>query len=194
MDFKKLVEDARSVRRYDESRAVSMVELTQLSDMARLTASAGNFQPLRHMLVNDADMREAVFGCLGWAGYLPTWPGPDEGQRPAAYIILCSAPENADHAQVDAGIQGQTIMLGARSMGLGCCMLGSVNREKLAQALSLPSDHAIVYVMALGAPAEEVVIEELASGGSIKYWRDADDAHHVPKRSGAETVIGRFGT
>lgn len=95
--------------------------------------------------------------------------------------------------QVDAGIQAQTILLGARSMGFGGCIFGSVNRDKLAAIIDLPADHSIVYVIALGVPGEEVVMEELAPGGSIKYWRDADDKHHVPKRTLAETVIGRFG-
>lgn len=193
MNFKDLVAATRSTRRFDESRTITMAELEELADMARMTQSATNAQPLRHVLITDDDTRAKVCATLGFAGYLPNWPGPDEGEQPAAYIVLCAGPDNGAYLQVDAGIQSQTILLGARSMGFGGCMFGSINREKLGEIIDLPEAHSIVYVIALGVPGEDVIIEELAPGGSIKYWRDADDKHHVPKRTLAETVIGRFG-
>jgi hypothetical protein len=33
------------------------------------------------------------------------------------------------------------------------------------------------------------VLEAMAQGGDIKYWRDDQGVHHVPKRSLGEIII-----
>ena len=48
MEFKKLVRENRSYRGYDGTYQVSKEELVQLVDMARLTPSGMNRQPLRY--------------------------------------------------------------------------------------------------------------------------------------------------
>ena len=45
-------------------------------------------------------------------------------------------------------------------------------------------------MLALGKPAEKVVIEDLGADGDIRYYRDGEDVHHVPKRTLAELIIG----
>jgi hypothetical protein len=57
-------------------------------NLARLSASAANLQPLRYILSNDPHKNELIFSCLAWAAYLKDWPGPPEGERPSAYIIM----------------------------------------------------------------------------------------------------------
>ncbi|MBU1247182.1 MAG: nitroreductase family protein [Proteobacteria bacterium] len=193
MDFKQLVATTRSTRRFDECRAISMAELESLVDLVRLSASAGNLQPLRYMLVTDSKTRAKVFSTLGWAAYLPKWAGPEEGERPMAYLVQCMVTAIGNNAQVDAGIQAQTLLLGARSTGIAGCVFGSVNRDKLAEVVDLPETCEILYVIALGAPGEPVVVDELAPGGDIKYWRDADGTHHVPKRTLEELILSRYG-
>lgn len=189
-----LIRRARSFRRFKEKEAVPMAVLESLVDMARLSPSAGNHQPLRYVLVTDPAKRAEMFPCLGWAAYLKDWKGPAEGERPAAYVVVLCHEESGGVPQVDAGLAMQSMRLGAQELGLGGCMLGSVNRDKLALLLGLAPGLSILYVLALGKPAEEVVLEELAPGGDIKYWRDEKDAHHVPKRTRDEMVVGRFGT
>lgn len=192
MDFKELVAATRSVRRFREREHVPMAALEALVDMARLSASAGNLQPLRWVLVNAHADCARVFGTLGWAAYLPRWSGPEVGERPAAYLVLCAEQER-DTLQVDAGIALQTVMLGARSMGLAACVFGSVNRERLAEHLELPGAARVLYVVALGRPVEEVALEPLARDGDIKYWRDAESVHHVPKRALDDVILARLG-
>ncbi|MEZ5001000.1 MAG: hypothetical protein R2744_11565 [Bacteroidales bacterium] len=61
-------------------------------------------------------------------------------------------------------------------------MIGSIAKDALRQAVSIPEDYAILLVLALGKPAEKVIIDNVVKG-DIKYWRDNAGVHHVPKRS-----------
>ncbi len=192
MKFFDLVNATRSCRRFDASQPLGMDALEKLVDLARRTASAGNLQPLQYALCCEPAMNEAVFATLGWAAYLPDWPGPAAAEQPTGYIVIGNNEHIVDKLICDHGIAAQTIMLGATEMGLGGCILGSVNREKLSKALDLPEKLRILLVLALGVPAETCVLEPLGPEGSIKYYRDDQGVHHVPKRSLDEIIVARF--
>jgi hypothetical protein len=57
------------------------------------------------------------------------------------------------------------------------------------QALRLPEHFEILLAPALGAPKETNRIELVGAGGNIKYWRDAQGVHHVPKRWLDEIIL-----
>lgn len=157
--------------------------------MARLSASAANRQPLKYILSWSPQRNELIFPCLAWAGYLKQWPGPAEGERPAAYIIVLGDTRISQSFGCDHGIAAQSILLSAVEQGLGGCMLSAVNRPQLAQALHIPPHFEILLVLALGKPKETVVVEALPPGGAVEYWRDDHQVHHVPKRDLAELLI-----
>ena len=69
------------------------------------------------------------------------------------------------------------------------CMIGSIQREGLRKELEIPTHLEILLVIALGKPKESVEIEVIGSAGDVKYWRDENDIHHVPKRSLDEIII-----
>ena len=177
--IKELVRTNRSYRRFYEDERVSRETLVDLVDTAHLTPSAANRQPLRYKLVTDAAECAKVFATLGWAGYLKDWDGPEAGERPAAYIVL--AGPAAVNSQQDEGIVAQTLLLAAVEKGLGGCMLGNVKKEALAKELALPQELAVKLVIALGKPKEEIVIDEIRADGDIKYYREPNQVHHVPK-------------
>ena len=190
MPVKDLVRKNRSYRRFDESVRVPADTLRELVDLARLSASAANLQPLKFVLANTPEETAAVFPHLAWAGYLPDWPGPSEGERPAAYVIIVGDKGiNSAMGGCDKGIAAQSILLGATEKGLGGCMIGAIKRDGLRQALALPDGYEVVLVIALGQPNETVVIDPVGEDGSIKYWRDENDVHHVPKRSLDELIL-----
>ena len=188
--IEELVKANRSCRRFYQDQAISRDTLTGLVNLARLSASAANLQPLKYLLSHAPERNQAIFSCLAWAGYLQDWPGPPEGERPSAYIVMLGDKELSQDFGVDPGIAAQSILLGAREKGLGGCILGSIQRDRLRQFLKLPEKYDICLVIALGKPKEEVVLEELPPDGSVKYWRDEKGVHHVPKRRLEDVIIG----
>jgi nitroreductase len=188
--IRQLILKNRSYRRFYEEKKISEKTLRELVDLARLSACAANIQPLKFMLSFDAGRNELIFKNLSWAGYLKDWPGPAEGEKPAGYIIILGDRQIDTNFYCDHGIAAQSILLGAVEKGLGGCILGVVNRDGLAAAMKIPQRYEILLVIALGVPKEKVVIENVGAKGSIKYWRDEDNVHHVPKRSLDELIIG----
>ena len=132
-----LVKANRSCRRFYEDHAVKLKQLQDLVDLARLSASAANFQPLKYILACQPEMNVKIFSCLAWAGYLKNWPGPGPGERPAAYIVILGDTEISKNFGCDHGIAAQSILLGAREKGLAGCVLNSINREALQEILNI---------------------------------------------------------
>jgi nitroreductase len=180
--LRELVRKNRSYRRFRQDVPIEIETLRGLVDLARLSASGKNLQVLRYMISCDPAPNAQIFANLAWAGYLPDWPGPIEGERPAAYIIALSNPSASPYLSVDLGLAMQNILLGAVEKGLGGCILGSVQRKKVSEILGIPEPYEIQFVVALGEPMETVVVEEIGPDGDVKYWRDAQATHHVPKR------------
>ena len=189
MMIKDLIIKNRSVRRFQENVAVERETLRELVDLARLSASAANMQPLKYVLSCEPERNAHVFRHIGWAGYLKDWPGPAKGERPAAYIIILGDTEISEFTDCDHGIAAQSILLGAAEKGLAGCMIGTVRRKELSAALEIPPRYKILLVLALGKPAEKVVLETAGPDGNIEYWRDADGVHHVPKRPLDELIL-----
>ncbi|HUU94920.1 MAG TPA: nitroreductase family protein [Phycisphaerae bacterium] len=187
--LKDLILQNRSYRRFRENVPIERETLRELVDLARLSPSAANLQPLKYILSCDPETNALVFPHLAWAGYLTEWPGPAEGERPAAYIIILGDTQIIQSFGCDHGIAAQSILLGAAERGLGGCMIGSIQREALRAALNIPERYTILLVLALGQPAETCVIEPVGETGDIKYWRDAADTHHVPKRTLDELIL-----
>ncbi len=184
-----LVRRSRSIRRFDPSRPVSRDTLKKLVALARLCPSGQNRQPLRFVLSADRETNETIFAHLRWAGALADWDGPAPDERPAAYILILHDTRITADAGQDPGITAQTMLLGAVEQGLGGCMIGSIARPALRAALALPDALEIRLCVALGAPAEQVQIDELGPDGDVRYWRDEQGTHHVPKRSLSELIV-----
>lgn len=189
MRLKELVLKNRSYRRFYQDLPVEQDTLRQLVDLARLSASGANRQPLKYLLSCDPEKNALVFPQLGWAAYLKDWPGPAEGERPSAYIIILGDRGIKASFDPDQGIAAQSILLGATERGLGGCIIATIRKEKLRQALRIPEQYEILLVLALGKPKEIVRIEPVGPDGNIKYWRDEEGTHHVPKRSLNEIIL-----
>lgn len=187
-----LIRKNRSCRRFYQSQAVDLETLERLINLARLSASAANLQPLKYILSSNLKINAQIFPCLGWAGYLKDWPGPAEGERPAAYIVILGDIGIAKNFGCDHGIASQNILLGAREIGLACCIIESIDRKKLGDILNISPKFKILLVIAIGKPREKVVLEAVGPNGDIRYWRDDKEIQHVPKRSLNDIIVDSY--
>ena len=189
MLFKELAIRNRSFRRFDEQFVIDRDTLVELVELARYAASGRNAQPLKYFLSCDPVLNGEIFPTLSWAGYLKEWPRPREGERPSAYIVVLLDRSISDIFLCDDGIAMQNILLGAVEKGLGGCIIRSINKPKLTSILQLSEHLDIIDVVALGKPIEKVVIANIKEDGDIKYYRDENGVHYVPKRALDELIV-----
>lgn len=192
--IKDLIKKNRSVRGYDNSRDVTIEELREMVDCARLSASSVNMQPLKYILVNTVDGKARVLKQVSFAAKLSTLKLPYRGSEPMAYIVICQ-DEQISKSETgflrDVGIVAQSITLAATELGLGACMLGYFSPDKLRQALDLSENLKPLLVISLGKSVEDIRIVEIEEGESTDYYRDEAGIHYVPKRKLDDVIITR---
>lgn len=188
--IREINQKSRSHRQFDGSVILSRETLLDLVETARFCSSGGNLQPLRYVLCDTEEKREKIFPLTNWARLLKDFPGPGKRERPGGYLVICTDKTMGEPQSfsTDVGIAAQTIMFAAVEKGLGGCMIASFNRQKFSELFSLPDTLAPVLVLALGKPADTVLLEDLEVGKNTDYYRDAQ-GHHVPKRRLEDIVL-----
>ena len=69
-------------------------------------------------------------------------------------------------------------------------MIASFKREETAKALGIdPSLYSLDLVLALGKPKETVKVVPLKADGDVRYYRDENQVHYVPKRSLEDVLL-----
>ncbi len=184
-----LIQKNRSYRRFHHEKKIEYDQLKALVDLARLSPSGANFQPLKYYLACDERENNEIFSTLRWAGHLKDWPGPEPSERPTAFITIVHDKLITETIGWDQGFAAQSIMLGAVELGLGGCIIASIDKPQLSEILALPKHLEILLVLALGYPKEDVQIEPMSDPIKVAYWRDETQTHHVPKRSLSEVII-----
>lgn len=187
--IKDLILRNRSYRRFYQEKTIERSTLVDLVDLARLSPSGANKQALRYVLSNSKDENDKIFANIFWAGYYKDWKGPQEGEKPSAYMVILKDTAFGSIGGQDEGIAVQSILLGAVELGLGGCIIGNIDKKKLAEELNIDDKYEIALVLALGYPKEEVIIDKVNESGDIKYWRDENQVHHVPKRNIEELIL-----
>jgi len=185
--LKDLVLRNRSFRKFQADHLVPVETLKSLIDLARVTPSSKNRQPIEYILVTVKDETDFVFNQLSWAKHLKNWAGPKKEERPPAYIIMLLDTMLNEQALIDAGISAQTILLGAVEKGLGGCIIRTVNRNELQQFYQLPQHLDIIQVIAIGKPQQVVKLTSVQVDGKTEYFED-NLIHFVPKRSLEEII------
>lgn len=187
--IKSLVEKNRSYRKFDNSKKVETAKIVDLIDLARISPSSKNRQPLLYHIVNNVNETDEVFSCLKFALHLANWNGPTKNEQPAAYIVMIVDKDKNLNADIDAGIASQTILLAATEQELGGCIVRSVDRKKLRGIFNYPDNHEIVLVLAIGYPIQKVVLTELNNDESTTYYEDDNGVHYVPKRKLKDIIV-----
>ncbi|MCR5584547.1 MAG: nitroreductase family protein [Lachnospiraceae bacterium] len=190
--LKDLVLKNRSYRGFDENFKVSPEILKDLVDVARITASGANAQPLKYRLIFEEAEVKKMNGFTRWGKMLKDMTLPHPGQFPTAYVLIvvdtgiCKEPAKAE---ADMGIAAQTMLLAAVEKELGGCMIGNFDKDPAAEAFCEKPEYVPVLAVAIGKPVETVKLVEVGEDGSTKYYRDENDVHYVPKRKLEDVLI-----
>lgn len=197
MNLKELVIKNRSYRGFDESHKFTREDLMELVDYARLAPSAKNTQAMKYYLAWEKEVVDAIFPHTKWIGAwgepgVPADPSiPFEGTHPTAFIAIvqdCTIEEKLARFQRDIGIFAYAITLAAAERGLGCCMIGAFNASEVKKAINLNDEYTPQLLIAIGKPAEEIVLTD-AVDGDVGYYRDEANVHYVPKRKLDDLIL-----
>lgn len=177
-EFQDVVKNTRTTRRFQKDINISKDELLELIDLARVTSSALNMQPLRYIPIVDEQVKEEVYKPLKWASHLKDWY-QSEDEKPSAYILVMNDTRYEGFSMIDSGISMQTIALGANIKGYATCMMASIDKEQYKKLFSLPEYIEPLFMIALGVKAEEIKLVNIKD--DTNYYRDGE-VHCVPKR------------
>jgi nitroreductase len=181
MDFSTVANGRRTIRRFKQI-PVEEAKLRAMLNVARMSPSAGNMQPLRYIVIQDSMLTSMIFENTAWAGMVKPHRNPEPGiTAPLTFIAVIGPRENGNILHADAGAAIQSMMLTAYSLDIGCCWLGAFKRENVDMILNLPEKSSVIYLVAVGYPDESPVQEDIAADMSEKYYLDANDVLHVPK-------------
>lgn len=188
MDMQGLYAGCRTYRRFKQEPIPREI-LEKIVNTARERSSAMNGQILRYLVADSLETVKKIQPCLSWAAKLPKEIGtPTENEQPVAFVILLK-PENAHpFADIDMGIVLDTMAVTAWYYGIGSCMLGAINKEKLAEAIEIPAGYEVKMILALGYPDHRSTIVPVKEEGNLSYYVDENRDYYVPKLS-AEKVI-----
>jgi len=192
MAFKDLVKKNRSYRLFDMTKPITKEQLLDFIDTTRFAPASVNIQPIVYKISCTPEMNAKIRPYTFWAKMLKDYSGPDPEHDPTAYIAICtdkSLAPNAERFDRDIGIVAQTIMLSAVEAGFGGCMIGNFKKAEISEIMGITDDYDLRLVLALGAPAEEIILEELEKGADYRYYRDENNVHHVPKRKLEDIII-----
>lgn len=185
-----LLEGRRTYRRFDESRQISDEIIADMKRAAQLSSSAMNRQPLRYIYVRTPETVNRVFDITSWGGALPNGEGrPKIGERPTLFVVILTEKSlQTKYTAFDEGLAASNLTLSAYAHGVGSCILGSVNSEKLREMLKIDDCLDISCVIGFGYPTHKSHVVEAPDDSDLKYYLDEKRDFVVPKRSIKDTV------
>ncbi len=182
-----LLRKNRSHRAFDTSYTVAKRQLEAIVSVNDKLPSGRNAQTLRFRLLDAPGGGEDFCRFLHLGGYLPELHLPEPGTEPKAFIIVCSTEAESPIVNIDLGISLQSMALKAVEIGLNALIVKAFNRQEIREALGLPLDP--LAVLAIGKGTERIVLDEVHTGSDLRYYRDADGTHHVPKIAVPDLLI-----
>ena len=159
MNFMEIAQVRQSCRAYDEGRIVEREKLDAILEAARLAPSACNGQPY-HFTVCKGDTAKAVAKATQGMGM-----NKFASQAPVLIVIsempyvksaaMGARVKNNDYRSIDIGITTAYMTAEAAAQGLGTCILGWFDDDKIRSICGL--SHPARLVITLGYPKEDTV-------------------------------------
>ena len=162
MEFQKLIEERRTVRKYSPENRITKEDLLAVIRAAQEAPSWKNSQTGRYYCVMSEEMVEKVSReCL---------PEMNQAKAENASLIVTTfvhshsgfqkddTPDNElgnGWGCYDLGLQNENLILKAKELGYGTLIMGLRAGDKLREILSIPETETVVAVIAIGKAAEE---------------------------------------
>lgn len=157
MDFDQLARSRQSDRQYDSERRISRELIDQIIETALQAPSACNAQPYKLIVIDDPELKMKVADCtsdklLGMNHFTKQAP---------VHLLIVEEKGNMTSTiggwikekhfpWIDAGILASYICLAAREAGLGSCILGWFQEDKLKKLLNIPAGKRILLDITIG--------------------------------------------
>lgn len=151
MDFLEIAKQRQSCRSYDEGREVEQEKLSAILEAVRLAPSACNGQPY-HLTVCRGETAKQVAAATQGMGM-----NKFASQAPVLIVIsempyvktaaLGAKVKNNDYRSIDIGIAAAYLTAEATAQGLGTCILGWLDAEKIRQICSLKYPARLVITL-----------------------------------------------
>ncbi len=160
-DFSELVNLRESVRRY-KNTPVEKEKILKIIESCRLAPSACNSQPWKFIIVDNPDLKEKI----AKTSYGPLLRfNKFASQAPVIAVLVIEKPtwlakigggvKNKDFPVMDNGIISSYFCLQAAELGLGTCMIGWFDEDKVRSLLDIPKNKRVSLLITLGYPAKD---------------------------------------
>lgn len=150
MTFFDLVNSRYSCRKYLE-KSIDRELIVKCIETARQAPSACNSQPWKFYVVMDEVKRKALVNLTQpftkHAGFIIV-----EEKKPNFSETIVNKVKNQDFTKTDIGIVCSYLCLQAAELGLGTCMIGYFNEEKIKKLLDIDGKHRLRLVICIGYP------------------------------------------
>ena len=159
MDFQQLINTRQSCRSYDAGRVVEQEKLEAVLQAAQLSPSACNGQPY-HITVcsgeKAAEVAQATqgMGMNKFAAQAPILLVISEEPYVKTAALGAKLKRN-DYRSMDIGIVAAHLTLMAAELGLGSCILGWLDDEKLRKLCNL--QYPVRLVITIGYPKDDAI-------------------------------------
>ena len=161
MDFSELCQHRQSCRDFT-GQPVEHEKLVNCVEAARMAPSGCNSQPWRFVVVETPGLVQEVSKCTMQMGI------NEYTSKAGAFIVVMEEHavlmpslrkilDSQYFAKGDVGAASISICLAAAEQGLGTCILGIFDREKLCQVLDIPAEKRISVVIAVGYPSSDKI-------------------------------------
>ena len=190
MDIMELLAGRRTYRRFLQKPVPAGV-VADMVEAVRLSSCGANRQAIRLVVVQSPAMVAKVQPLVKWAAYLPPEQGvPKPGEQPVLFAAVVQDASIPGDKDTDAGIALANLTLAAWAKGVGSCIMGAIDRPRLAELLGLSENEKLHSMVALGYPAHASRVVPLTEATGVKYYLDENRDYCVPKRAAAD--IARF--
>ena len=156
MNFMEIAQTRQSCRAYDETRTVEAEKVTAMLEAAQLAPSACNGQPYHFTICRGEAAKEVAKSTLGlgmnkFAVQAPVLIVVSE--KPYVKSAAMGAKvKNNDYRSMDIGIAVAYMTAEAAAQGLGTCILGWFDDEKIRALCGI--EHPVRLVITLGYAKE----------------------------------------